>query len=236
MAQAARMLCGQNVIQIQNVQIHNGVSFSDVKPQTVDVRVERLPDGRCDARLTRAFSDRQGRLVDAARPCVSAQVECGKPLTLDCQLPGEPPIGWFPMAYPDDAPILHGPRLRCLSQVAIQYDGAFGQIVAPAPEELGGPRTASGWIVPAAALDACLMLCSTFAYFQFGKRFEIPAELAQLQLARPPRPGEICLVRMFYKGQDPRSARYDFRLFGDNGDCLLATTGYQTTVLAAPAK
>ncbi len=140
------------------------------------------------------------------------------------------------MAYPDDAPIFHGPKLRCLTQVAIQYDGAFGQIVAPAPQELGPAREPSGWIVPAATLDACLMLCSTFAYFQFGKRFEIPAGLARLQLSREPRPGETCLVRMYYQGQDARSARYDFQLFGENGDCLLSAAGYQTTVISGATK
>jgi len=139
------------------------------------------------------------------------------------------------MSYPNDAPIYHGPKFRCLEQVAIQYDGAFGRIAAPALDELGGARAKTGWIVPAAALDACLMLCSTFAFFQFGRRFEIPASLAELRLGRPPRPGETCLVRMYFQGQDARSARYDFRLMGDNGDCLLTASGYQTTVLSASA-
>ena len=235
-AQAARMLCNADVIQIENVQVHNGLSFPDARPQTVRAAVERLPGGKCGTKLTKEFRDREGRLVDPARLCVAAEVECGKPIMLDAEPAGDPPLGWFPMAYPEDAPIFHGPKFRCLTQVAIQYDGAFGQIVAPAPEELGPAMAKPGWIVPAAALDACLMLCSTFAFFQFGKRFEIPAGLTRLELAHQPRPGETCLVRMYYKGQDARSARYDFRLFGDHGDCLLSAVGYQTTVISGAAR
>jgi hypothetical protein len=237
LAEAAQKLGGESVIALENVQVHSGVSFADNRPQQVRVEVQSSKTtGRCAVRMTREFRDRERRLVDAARMCVAADAEVGKPAKLDAVSPGEPPLGWFPMAYPDDAPIWHGPRLRCLENVAIQYDGAFGQIIAPAPQDLGGARAKQGWLVPAAALDACLMLCSTFAYFQFGKRFEIPAGLGRLQLGRQPRPGETCLVRMFYKGQDARSARYDFRLFGENGDCLLAVSDYQTTVIAAPAR
>ena len=175
-AQAARSLCGDNVDAIEDVQIHNGVSFPDGQPQAARVHVETQAAGKCRARLTREFRDRAGRLVDPARLCVTANIECGsQPKSLDVEPPGTPPLGWFPMLYPDDAPIFHGPKFRCLKQVAIQYDGAFGQIVAPPIDELGGTRDKCGWILPAAALDGCLMLCSTFAYFQIrqaGLRFQ----------------------------------------------------------------
>ena len=232
-AQTARILGSGIVTTIEDVQVHNGLGLPDGQPKTVHVDAEKLPGGKYCSRLTTEFRDREGRLVDPARLCVEAHVDCGAALEpLDVAPSGEPPLGWFPMFYPDDAPIFHGPKFRCLKQVAIQYDGAFGRIVAPPPEELGGTRTKAGWILPAAALDGCLMLCSTFAYFQFSKRAEIPIRLARLQLGRLPRAGESCLVRMFFKGQDARSARYDFHLYGDNGDCLLSAVGYQTTVLS----
>ena len=168
------MLGDEPPVAIENVQVHQSVSFPDGRPQSMRAEAQRAADGKFDVRLTREFRDRGGRLVDPARLCFAARVACGEGATPRLEPPGEPPLGWFPMAYPDDAPIYHGPKFRCLTHLAIQYDGAFGQIVVPAAELLAPNRPKSPWILPAAALDACLMLCSTFAYLQFGKRFEIP--------------------------------------------------------------
>jgi hypothetical protein len=149
---------------------------------------------------------------------------------------GEPPLGWFPMTYAEDGPILHGPRLRCLRDVAVQYDGAFGRIVAPAVEDLAGPRTGRNWVLPAAVLDACFVTCSAFAYVMFSKRVEIPLGIDQMRLGRKTRPGETCTLRVFFRGQDERSSRYDFVLTGQDGQGILAVVGYRSATLAAGAK
>ena len=115
--------------------------------------------------------------------------------------------------------------------MACQYDGAFGQIVAPAINELGGARQGNKWFVPAAVLDACLFACGTFAYSMFGKRVEIPAGIDLLRLGRKPRTGEACQVRILYRGDEGRGSRYDFHLFGDDGTCLLSVEGYRTTAI-----
>ncbi len=235
LAQAAGLLSGGRPTVIENVQVQNGLSVADATPFTARIGIERIGPGKFRGQITREFRDREGRLVDPARPCISADIQCAAAVSpLPAPAAGTQPLGWFPMMYPDDAPIYHGPRLRTLKQLAIQYDGAFGKIVAPPPAELGGDRGTSGWILPAAALDGCLMLCSTFAYFQFAGRFEIPTGLARLELGRPPRPAEQCQLRMYFKGQDARTARYDFHLTGDNGDCLLVAQGYQTSVFGGP--
>ncbi len=211
LAQAAAMLDDKPPVSIESVQAHQSVSFPDGRPQSVRAEAQRAADGRFDVRLTREFRDRGGQLVDPARLCFAARVACGERAAPRLEPPGQPPLGWFPMAYPDDAPIFHGPKLRCLTHLAIQYDGAFGQIVVPADELLAPKRPKSSWVLSAAALDACLMLCSTFAYLQFGKRFEIPSALGRLEIGRRPAVGEVCIARMLYQGQDARNAPLRFR-------------------------
>ncbi len=231
LAEAARAVDGREVVGLQNIEIHNALSFKDELPKTVQVAARVQVDGLVGCQLTSEFRDREGRLVDAARMHVAAAVElAAHAAAIDVQPAGQPPLGWHPMAYPDDAPIFHGPRLRCLKQVGFQYDGGFGQIVAPAMDELGGPRKGR-WIVPAAMLDACMVACGTFAYCMFAKRIEIPAGIDRLRLGRQPRDGEACVMRMFFRGQSGRIARYDFSLFGDDGQCLLAVDGYRAVGL-----
>ena len=204
LAQAAQLFAGGHAAIIENVQVHNGLSVSDPAGLRALVEMRMLSPGKCRGRITREFRDREGRLVDPERECISAEIQCAAALApLAPPAAGQPPLGWFPMMYPDDAPIYHGPKLRTLKQLAVQYDGAFGKIVAPAPEELGASRGKSGWILPAAALDGCLMLCSTFAYFQFAGRFEIPTALARLQVGRAPRPANRAWCGCISKDRTP---------------------------------
>jgi hypothetical protein len=237
LAEAGRGLSGTQVAGFRNLEIHSGLSFKSDLPQTVEIAAEWQGDGPCRCRLTSEFRDREGRLVDAQRLQVTADVElAAEKVRLQVDGFGQPPLGWFPLSYPDDAIMYHGPHLRCLKQVACQYDGGFGQIVAPAIEELGGSRTSRGWIVPAAVLDACLYACGTFAYLMFAKRVEIPAGMDRLRLGRQPRATEVCVVRMLFRGHDARGSRYDFNLFGDDGECLLAVEGYRTTAISPGVK
>jgi hypothetical protein len=208
------------------------LSFKDDQARTVEV--EATLDGpiyRC--RMRSDVYARGGRLIEKDRLHFAAEVTvAAERERLAGDPPGEPALGWFPMAYPDNAPIFHGPKFRALKKLAFQYDGGFGQIVAPPTDELGGARPGKSWSVPAAALDSSLVAAGAFAYYMFAKRVEIPAGADRLLLGRLPRSGEVCTLRMFFRGQDAQQSRYDFKLFGDDGQVILAMDGYRAAMIS----
>jgi hypothetical protein len=166
---------------------------------------------------------------------VQASVELGDASPLEVEKPGRPPLGWYPFEYPDEGLLYHGPPLRCLKQFALMYDGGWGQIVAPPLSELAGPRSAEGWILPSAVLDACIVCCGVFVYFQFGGQLEVPLGIERMRWARQPRPGETCLVRYHFLGRDGRNSRFDFTLHGENDEPILQVIGYRSVRLGGDA-
>jgi hypothetical protein len=232
LAESARLAEAGEVVSLANLEIHSGLSFKDERPRTVEIHAQRIgPCYRC--RLESDVYGREGQLIEKGRPHFVADVTlAARPTALDAESPGQPPLGWFPMAYPNDAPIFHGPKFRALKKIAFQYDGGYGQIVAPAADELGGARRGKSWSVGAAALDSALVACGAFAYYMFAKRVEIPAGADRLQLGRLPRAGEVCTLRMFFREQDSQQSRYDFKLFGDDGQLLFAVDGYRAAVIS----
>ena len=131
------------------------------------------------------------------------------------------------MQYQENGLLYHGAPLRCLKQWAFQYDGGWGQIVAPSLAELAGPRPASGWILPPAVLDACLYACGSFVFVQFGGQVEAPQGLERLVWTRQPKAGENCILRFYFRGRDQRHSRFDFTLFGEDQRPLLQANGFR---------
>ena len=194
--------------------------------------VAATAEGLACALTSRQF-DRKGRLIDARRPHMRAIGElAGAPLPIEAQPPGEPPLGWLASCYSENAPMYHGEPLRCLKQWAVQYDGGWGQIVAPSLAELAGRRPASGWILPPAMLDACLYACGSFLFLQFGGLVAVPQSLQRLAWTRQPKPGENCILRFFFRGCDRRHNRFDFALFGEDQRPLLQAQGFCMVQLA----
>jgi hypothetical protein len=193
-------------------------------------------EGGFDGALTAQIKDRKGRTVEAERVCLTGRVELAdEPPQCSERPPGEPPQGWYDNRYPDQGLLVHGPPLRCLVQCTYQYDGGWGRIVAPPPGELAGPRGGEGWIVPVAVLDACVVACGSWVYLQFGGRVEVPFGFERLTLVRPPRTGERCTLRLFFRGRDERHSRFDFTLFGEDGSVVLDARGYRTILLVERA-
>ncbi len=233
LCEAARCALGRDEIrEIRNVRIVNGMSFP-TGPLTARVEVTPTESG-LGCRLLTEQRDRQGRLIDANRLHVEGvvpTVSSGHPIAADP--PGRPPLGWFPHAYPDDGLLYHGNGLRCLKACAYQYDGGWGQILAPPLAELAGPRGGEGWITPIAVMDACVVACGSFLFLQFGGVVEVPYEFEHMQIARHPRSGEECMVRLYFRERDERHSRFDFTLFGDSDEPLVKVVGYRTIRVGA---
>ncbi len=231
---AAARNASREVRAVRDVEITNGLLFRSDEPITATVRVTPQGD-TMECRLTTELRNRQGRVVDPQRLHVAGVVDLSE---TDEPVPQDPPgspLGWFPHQYADDGLLTHGPAFRCLTDIAYQYDGGWGRIVAPAPSELAGPRLSHNWILPLAVLDACLVTCGSFVFLQFGGEVEVPHGFDQLRWWRQPRPGEVCIVRTYFRGRDEKHSRFDFTLYGEQDEPLLQAVGYRTIRMGGKA-
>ncbi|MEL7335415.1 MAG: hypothetical protein AAFN70_04325, partial [Planctomycetota bacterium] len=102
-----------------------------------------------------------------------------------------------------DAPVYHGPPLRCLqsfdlksaasdSQLPTSY--GIGRIVTPSAVDLfGDHRPVNGWITCPAVMDAVLYACGA-TIGRLTNRPSLPVCMDQLRLTRRPRAGETLTV------------------------------------------
>ncbi|MEX0679047.1 MAG: SDR family NAD(P)-dependent oxidoreductase [Pirellulales bacterium] len=225
---AQTALGGKPLYEIRDARVVNGLLFPGDTPITARVTVTPREDG-LHCVLSTEQRDRQGRLIDPARVHVEAIAPTDQSLEpIVADPPGRPAPGWFPYKYPDNAILVHGRTLRCLKGMAIQYDGGWAQILASELAEAAGPRSAGGWILPVAVLDACVVGCACFCYMQFGGAVEVPYGFERLRWSRMPSPGEKCVMRMFFHGRDERHSRFDFTLFGEGDELFLQADGYRT--------
>jgi NAD(P)-dependent dehydrogenase (short-subunit alcohol dehydrogenase family) len=220
----------QRVVALRNVEIVQGIKFQADRRVAARVTVTGS-GGLRHAALSVEVRDRRNRLVESARPCASGTVELGaQNAKIEAAVPPPPTAGWFEFLYSDDALLYHGPRFRYLKQGNYFSDGGWGRIVAPPPSELAGARPATGWILPLAALDACVVACGSFIFLSYGGRLEVPSRFDELRLGRVPSAGEQCLLRFSMRSRHDRHSVFDFTLFGQAGELLLDVRGY-TTVL-----
>jgi NAD(P)-dependent dehydrogenase (short-subunit alcohol dehydrogenase family) len=218
---------GRTVVALRDVEIANGMLFHGPEPMEAEVTVAAA-DGGLACALTSRQCDRKGRLIAAQRLHVRAIAELSDvPATIESPPPGQPPLGWVANQYAENGLLYHGAPFRWLKQWAFQYDGGWGQIVAPSLADLAGPRPAAGWILPPAVLDACLYACGGFVFVQFGGQVEAPHGMERLVWTRQPKEGETCILRFFFRGRDQHYSRYDFTLFGEDQRPLLQATGFR---------
>jgi 3-hydroxymyristoyl/3-hydroxydecanoyl-(acyl carrier protein) dehydratase len=237
MAEAASILAdGRRVVGFRDVRILNGLRFHSGRPQDVRIRAAVTGDEiACELRAD--FSDQQGRLIDPHRVYLVGTVDIAdRPPALPPAPAREGPRDWSAMRYRDEREaregglVFHGPTLRCLQQVALDAEGAWGWILAPPLADLGEGR-GPDWALPAAVLDACLVTCGVYANQQLKLR-QLPAAFERLRIARLPRAGETCTVRVTLRGREERGTCFDFTLLGDDGAVILDAEGHRCTVLS----
>jgi acyl transferase domain-containing protein/acyl carrier protein len=237
LAEAAVLLDGdRKSIRLRNVEILNGLRFYTDRQQNVAIRAIQNDIG-ASCELSGDFYDRHGKLIDSQRLFMRADVEladgCGVPTLAS---PREQPTEWHAMSYFDEARakterwVYLGPSLRCLQEIAIQGDCAWGRIVAP-PLALPGGRRGEGWIIPPAVLDGCLVACAVYAKKKL-KRYQLPHAFGQIRLGRLPEAGETCTVQVSFRGQQEKVLVYDFVLFGEDGAVILGAEGHRGIILS----
>ena len=225
MAQAVSLLhLGKKVSGIRQFEIKNGLRFFTDRPQNIRASVVSK-DKWDECEIYGDFRNREGKVIDPHRLYYRGMVELGDH-PMETQKPPllEKPQEWHNMQYIDEnhakeeGGLYHGPRLRCLEKIVLHSSGGWGQICAPKITEIGGKR-ADGWIIPAAALDACLVACGVFGK-KVLKGYQLPQAFGLLRLGRLPREGEICTLYLKFKGKRDNTNSFDFTLFGDDGGVI----------------
>lgn len=207
------------IARLRQLAIPSGFRFRDDQPQTAEVRV-RLEGNtaRCEL-VTKTERPTVGvsALIDFAD-----QVE-----TLTAPPVGEPTIAYTAMAYPDEAPLVHGPVFRLLKELVLRRTTGWGRIIATPMQDVAGARTGDRWFLHPAVLDACLVACGVDAFIWLSNRVELPHSLDELRIGRAPRAGEACTIRIFFRDETEQHTTYDFVLYSENHDVLYAVQGYR---------
>ncbi|MHB1861430.1 MAG: SDR family NAD(P)-dependent oxidoreductase [Gemmatimonadaceae bacterium] len=218
------------------VEIRNGLRFVDAQPQTVRVRVTRSATGAASCDVVSDFRARDGTLLEGDRPIIRATfVEPeGAPRYTGALDASAPSSEWQKLAYDDSGlRFYHGPAFQCLRRFHLTERGLRGAIVAPAIVEMGGTgRPAVGWRLHLAVLDACFYATACLAW-ALDPGHSIPAGIDELFIGRFPMPREDCVVQVVAGEQTDEMGRFDFRLYGADGQTLMDAKGYRIARIAA---
>jgi acyl transferase domain-containing protein/NAD(P)-dependent dehydrogenase (short-subunit alcohol dehydrogenase family)/acyl carrier protein len=237
-AESVAILAGGGyVAELRDVQVVNGFRFYRGAPASARVVVERARDGfRCE--LRGEFFSRDGKLTDSDRPYLRARVILADAAEVQRPEIPPPPEKWGAMQYPtperarEEGWVVHGPAFRCLHEVAVRGNECWGRIVVPRHDILAGRRRGSGWILPAAPLDACLQACGALLVRLLGIG-ELPQKLDRVVMGRTPEKGERAMAYARLVEIIERHTRFDVTLVGENGELLLAIEGYRGVMPAA---
>ena len=237
LAEAALKLAGHGQVAVlHNVEALNGLRFFTDRPQTARMLTFPAADNRYRCELTADFLSRDGRLIESNRPYLRAEVEIGASgsgILPAIKTSTASSADWQPVEYaPQGSKFYLGPPLRACKCIALGQGVLWGKIYPPMLQELAGRRrSAEGWIVPSAALDACLYAVGLLAWMQVKPGPSLPFRFGRIALGRLPHPGEECIVQCHSLGLDGRYADFDFTLFGNNGDVLLQVNDYRIVYL-----
>jgi hypothetical protein len=222
---------GNLVTALRNIEITDGLAFRSGRPQLPRITVEPHSESAYAARLTCDFHNRSGKLIQANRPYLHGVVELGtQPPRLNETCP-TPPDTWRAFQYEDDHLIYHGPCLRGVTATTFDDREGWAKLVALPLQGLAGQRPAARWIVPSTLLDAAFYACGIHVWFHGGQAISLPRGIRELRLGRPMRSHEQCLVRFFCRRLEGDSAEYDFTIYGEDGEAIVAVLGYQKVLL-----
>lgn len=232
---AARLAGERQVVAVRNVQALSGLRFHTDTPQTVRVQSAFTSAANVAVEIAADFHARNGRLVEPNRKYLAASVEIGDPLSNPIsRVPQNSNGEWHLVEYPPRGSKFYlGPPLRCLRKIRMARQISWGRIVAPSLVELAGSgRSVRGWIVPCAALDACLYATGLLAWHQVQAGPSLPESIGTLRIASMPHPGEACLVESRFLDRTERHATFAFTLFGSDGRVILDVENYRVVWLA----
>lgn len=237
--EAAAAHLNSNSILLSDITAHGAVRFFTEAEQ--DLTLIATGDGnRSQIELRSDFVSRKGIIVDRNRLNFSAQARLQTATQsahgrVRLSIPES--VQWQPVEYPPaDAEFYVGWPLQKLRKVAHTSEGLLGRISAPALIELAGvTRSTRGWIVPSAALDACLFAVGILAWQRIAPGSALPVRMSELRLGRLPRPGESLMVHVTMREASQGKASFDFSLYGVDGSMIVDVVNYEVAWLQRTA-
>ncbi|MEO8494244.1 MAG: SDR family NAD(P)-dependent oxidoreductase [Planctomycetota bacterium] len=227
---AAHLMHERGSVVLRDVEAVNGLRFHTDQSHVVRVRTVRMDQTSAACELVADVNTRDGKRVEENRVYLRGIVEASQ---LGQDTPRTKPVvpdgPWHPVEYPAlGSKFYLGPPLRCLRKIQFGEQVAWGQMIAPAIVELAGPQhPVAGWMLPSAALDACLYATGLLAWFAVEPGSALPASIGRLTLGRLPRAGESCLVETRFRSREGRYGLFDFTLFGVNGEVIMEVSDYR---------
>jgi acyl transferase domain-containing protein/NAD(P)-dependent dehydrogenase (short-subunit alcohol dehydrogenase family) len=211
---------------LSDVRPRRFLKFHGDRPLALRVLTERSR-----ARLVCDHHARDGTLLESDRPVLEASVRPGEAARPTDEW--EAPDGaWQPVEYhvPEGGLAL-GPSLRCLRRYLRDRNTLWGQLVAPSLVELAGSqRSVRGWRLPSALLDGCFYAAGVLAWQVDRQAQTVPLSIGELWVGALPTPGELCLVKVSWLGQE----RFCFDLHTASGELVLKARDYRIAWLESP--
>ena len=230
LCEAAGHLAGRRMVGgLRDVIALDGLRFHGPDPKTAKTRAAQRDAGSVESVLFADVCTRDGRLVERDRPYLTGTVDLDRAPAAPRAEPAPPVRDWHPVPYPKrSAKFYLGPPLRCLRKIQIGDDRAIGRIIAPAAVELASVhRDIAGWMLPSAALDACLYATGLLAWERVQSGVSLPVRLGRVTFGRSRAPGEQCHVETRFTGRADNHGQFEFSLFGCDGDRLIDATDYR---------
>ncbi|MGE0492896.1 MAG: beta-ketoacyl synthase N-terminal-like domain-containing protein [Vulcanimicrobiota bacterium] len=215
---------GPGPIGLRRVRPAGFLKFHEGRPRQVEVARDDNT-----VRLLYAQLARDGTVLEARRTLLEVELVNEMPVeSLACP---EVPDQWEPVAYSDSGQMYHGPSLRTLRRYQIEGETLWGELVAPPLVELAGShRSTVGWRLPSAILDGCLYAAGILAWKSVREGHTVPATIGELWVGRLTRPGERCVVRVQWIGEE----RFEIHLWGDDGQLMARAHDYRLAWLGVP--
>ena len=238
LAECGFLAGGEAEVELADVTIEAPFKVAPGRRATLRARASASADGWALAVSADVLSA-QGRLLESDRPLARARTPRSASALPACP-DAFPPFRRFAFAYPDgnggDAIVHHGPALRGLREVAVGEADLHEArlVVLPAPA-LRPHLAATRWLVPAAALDACLQACSAVARARLGV-LALPVAFGRVWITASPSAGEECRVVMRLREEGGETVRFDFWLLAHDGRLALAAEDYRARPLASLAR
>jgi hypothetical protein len=221
---------------LRNVEAVRGLRFYNNRPIEVRVRAQPCSNGQdlyCE--LLADFHSRDGRIIETNRCYLRGEIHSHDSTLTTANRLGS--ISWDGMQAVQYAgrgsKMYLGHPLQCLRGIRIDRDTAWGRVVAPALVELAGAhRSVEDWLVPSAALDACLYATGLLCWSHVAPGATLPVRFGGIDLGRLPYPGEVCAVETRFVRREAKTAVFEFTLFGADGSPLIRATDYHVAWIA----
>lgn len=173
---------------------------------------------------------RQGQLLETNKLFAKSTMVLGEhPLDLGPACEAAPTGQWFPVEYPPrGSRFWVGNSLNWLRAIQFEQGVVWGLLGGQPLNELAGVnRDISGWVVPSALLDASLYATGLLAWSQVRAGVHLPKKIGRVVLGRHAGLGERLLVKSHYRHQTGDTATFDFTVYGEDLQPILAVQNYE---------